>query len=144
MLEPSSSPDAQAQIAQLEALLVERDRRIRLLEEALRLIHVDKYGASREKLGEAPGQRGLFNEAEVKPVSRCTGTALSLIRRSRGDHCLQRCRPVSHLFAAGMGSEFARHRSNAAPHDTPNPQLQRDLVVPEHFPVKESALLHGL
>jgi transposase len=72
MLEPPSSTDAQAQIAQLEALLSERaaeiearDRRIRLLEEALRLMRVEKYGASREKLGEAPGQRGLFNEAEA-------------------------------------------------------------------------------
>lgn len=65
MLEPSSSTDAQAQIAQLEALLSERDRRIRLLEEALRLMRVEKYGASRERLGEAPGQRGLFNEAEA-------------------------------------------------------------------------------
>ena len=28
-------------------------------------MRVEKYGASREKLGEAPGQRGLFNEAEA-------------------------------------------------------------------------------
>jgi transposase len=72
MLEPPSSTDEQAKIAQLEALLSERaieiearDHRIRLLEEALRLMRVEKYGASREKLGEAPGQRGLFNEAEA-------------------------------------------------------------------------------
>jgi len=72
MLESPSSTDEQAKIAQLEALLSERaaeiearDRRIRLLEEALRLMRVEKYGASREKLGEAPGQRGLFNEAEA-------------------------------------------------------------------------------
>lgn len=72
MLEPSSSTDEQAQIAQLQALVLardadikERERYIRLLEEALRLMRVEKYGASREKLGEAPGQRGLFNEAEA-------------------------------------------------------------------------------
>lgn len=79
MLEPSSDSDVSEQIAQLqsqlqqhEALLAERaaqlearDRHIRLLEEALRLMRVEKYGASREKLGEAPGQRGLFNEAEA-------------------------------------------------------------------------------
>lgn len=72
MLESPSSTDEQAKIAQLEALLSERateiearDRRIRLLEEALRLMRVEKYGASREKFGEAPGQRGLFNEAEA-------------------------------------------------------------------------------
>ena len=79
MLEPSSDSDVSEQIAQLqsqlkqnEALLAERaaqletrDRHIRLLEEALRLMRVEKYGASREKLGETPGQRGLFNEAEA-------------------------------------------------------------------------------
>lgn len=72
MLEPSSSTDVQAQIAQLETLLSERTaeleahkQRIRLLEEALRVMRADKYGASREKLGQAPGQRGLFNEAEA-------------------------------------------------------------------------------
>ena len=79
MLESSSDSDVSEQIAQLqlqlqqnEALLAERaaqlearDRHIRLLEDALRLMRVEKYGASREKLGEAPGQRGLFNEAEA-------------------------------------------------------------------------------
>ena len=42
-----------------------RERRIRLLEEALRVLKADHYGASREKLGVAPGQGGLFNEAEA-------------------------------------------------------------------------------
>lgn len=72
MLEPPSSTDDQAQIAQLQALVLageakikERERYIRLLEEALRLMRAEKYGASRERLGEAPGQRGLFNEAEA-------------------------------------------------------------------------------
>lgn len=48
-----------------DAQLQAREQRIRLLEEALRYLKADKYGASREKLGEAPGQRGLFNEAET-------------------------------------------------------------------------------
>lgn len=72
MLETTSSADAQARIEQLESLLSQRtteiearDRRIRLLEEALRVLRADKYGASREKLGQAPGQRGLFNEVEA-------------------------------------------------------------------------------
>lgn len=47
--------------AELEA----RERRIRLLEEALRVLKADRFGASREKLGVAPGQGGLFNEAEA-------------------------------------------------------------------------------
>jgi hypothetical protein len=72
MLETTSSVDAHARIEQLESLLSQRtaeiearDLRIRLLEEALRVLKADKYGASREKLGQAPDQRGLFNEAEA-------------------------------------------------------------------------------
>lgn len=72
MLESPSSTGDQAQIAQLQALVLagqakikERERYIQLLEEALRLMRAEKYGASREKLAEAPGQRGLFNEAEA-------------------------------------------------------------------------------
>jgi transposase len=79
MLEPISSAEEQSRIARLEAQLLERealltqrtaelearDLRIRLLEEALRVLKADKYGASREKLGAAPGQRGLFNEVEA-------------------------------------------------------------------------------
>ncbi|HEY4367754.1 MAG TPA: IS66 family transposase [Steroidobacteraceae bacterium] len=72
MLETTSSVDAHARIEQLESLLSQRtaeiearDLRIRLLEEALRVLKADKYGASREKLGQAPAQRGLFNEVEA-------------------------------------------------------------------------------
>lgn len=71
MLE-SSDTGAEARISELESALRERERqvsnltdRVRFLEEALRYLKADKYGASREKLGEAPGQRGLFNEVEV-------------------------------------------------------------------------------
>lgn len=78
MLE-SPNTDALGRIQELESALRERDerllskeaqleareQRIRILEEALRYLKADKYGASREKLGEAPGQRGLFNEVET-------------------------------------------------------------------------------
>jgi transposase len=64
--------DAAARIALLEnenerlrADVDSRERRIRMLEEALRVLKADHYGASREKLGVAPGQGGLFNEAET-------------------------------------------------------------------------------
>ena len=80
MLELPSSTDEQAQIAQLQALVLardaeikERERYIRLLEEALRLMRAEKYGASREKLAETPGQRGLFNEAEAAMEVLVTG-----------------------------------------------------------------------
>lgn len=95
MLEPSSSTDTEAHIAQLETLLSQRTaeleahkQRIRLLEEALRFMRADKYGASREKLGQAPGQRGLFNEAEATlEVIEATGVepelAATPLRESR-------------------------------------------------------------
>jgi len=49
----------------LRADAAHRERRIRLLEEALRVLQADRYGASREKLHVAPGQSELFNEAET-------------------------------------------------------------------------------
>jgi transposase len=51
--------------AEREAELAMRERRIRLLEEALRVLNADRFGASREKLHVAPGQAELFNEAEA-------------------------------------------------------------------------------
>ena len=64
--------ELQAQLRELERKLLERSaqiqsyqQHIRILEEALRVMQAGRYGASREKLGEAPGQRSLFNEVEV-------------------------------------------------------------------------------
>ena len=64
--------ELQTALRELERKLLERsaqaqsyEQRIRILEEALRVMQADRYGASREKLGEAPGQRSLFNEVEV-------------------------------------------------------------------------------
>jgi len=69
---PETTVDVATRIALLEsenerlrADVGSREQRIRLLEEALRVLKADHYGASREKLGEAPGQGGLFNEAEA-------------------------------------------------------------------------------
>ena len=45
--------------AERSAELAVRERRIRLLEEALRILQSDRYGASREKLHVAPGQTEL-------------------------------------------------------------------------------------
>jgi transposase len=75
----NTAPDEAARIAALEseletlrrrdaersAELAARERRIRLLEEALRILQSDRYGSSREKLTVAPGQTELFNEAET-------------------------------------------------------------------------------
>ena len=56
-----------------------RERRIRLLEEALRVLKADHYGASREKLGVAPGQGGLFNEAEATlEITEAVGAEIEL------------------------------------------------------------------
>jgi transposase len=54
-----------ADLARRDELLVQREQRIKQLEEALRVLKADRWGASREKLGEAPGQCGLFNEVEA-------------------------------------------------------------------------------
>jgi hypothetical protein len=68
---PADAMDGAARIALLEselgllkrrdadctAELAARERRIRLLEEALRILQADRYGASREKLAVTP--RGL-------------------------------------------------------------------------------------
>jgi hypothetical protein len=60
---PADAMDGAARIALLESELellkrrAARERRIRLLEEALRILQADRYGASREKLAVTP--RGL-------------------------------------------------------------------------------------
>jgi len=78
MLE-SAEPESQEKVIELQSTLREleekiRERnaqiqayeqRIRILEEALRVMQASHYGASREKLGEALGQRSLFNEVEA-------------------------------------------------------------------------------
>ena len=65
--------------AQRVAELATRERRIRLLEEALRVLQADRYGASREKLTVAPGQSELFNEAEaIVELHEVLGTEVNL------------------------------------------------------------------
>lgn len=49
----------------LRARLDARDQRIRLLEEALRVLNANTYGPSRERLSAAAGQAELFNEIEA-------------------------------------------------------------------------------
>jgi transposase len=76
MLESSSvGPDSAVTADDRAALLVEnselrarveaREQRIRLLEEALRLLKANTYGPSRERLSVAAGQAELFNEIEA-------------------------------------------------------------------------------
>jgi transposase len=50
---------------ELRARLEARDQRIRLLEEALRVLKANTYGPSRERLSVAAGQVELFNEIEA-------------------------------------------------------------------------------
>jgi transposase len=51
--------------ASSRARIESREQRIRLLEEALRVLKAHTYGASREKLTVAAGQSELFNEIEA-------------------------------------------------------------------------------
>jgi|GEM_PF-6128450 len=55
----------EAQNTHLRAGILSRDQRIRLLEEALRLLRSSTYGPSRERLKVAAGQAELFNEIEA-------------------------------------------------------------------------------
>lgn len=65
--------------AERAAELAARERRIRILEEALRVLQADRYGASREKLIVAPGQSELFNEAEtVAELNEVLGAEVNL------------------------------------------------------------------
>jgi transposase len=50
---------------ELRARIEARDQRIRLLEEALRVLNANTYGPSRERLSVAAGQVELFNEIEA-------------------------------------------------------------------------------
>ena len=49
----------------LRARVEAREQRIRLLEEALRILKANAYGPSRERLSVAAGQAELFNEIEA-------------------------------------------------------------------------------
>ena len=51
--------------SELRARIESREQRIRLLEEALRLLKANTYGPSRERLSVAAGQAELFNEIEA-------------------------------------------------------------------------------
>jgi transposase len=122
MLEPTSSTEVQAQIAQLETLLCERTaeleahkQRIRLLEEALRLMRADKYGASREKLGQAPGQRGLFNEAEATlEVTEAAGVEPTLTATPLREVKAATTSPGRKALAAHLPRFEVRHELPAA------------------------------
>ena len=64
--------------AERSAELDARERRIRVLEEALRILQSHRFGSSREKLHVAPGQAELFNEAEtVAELNEVLGCKIS-------------------------------------------------------------------
>ena len=75
--------------AERGAELAAREQRIRVLEEALRVLQAHRYGASREKLQVAPGQTELFNEVEALiELHEVLGTPIELkatpYRESKG------------------------------------------------------------
>jgi transposase len=67
--DPASSADDRAALlvenSELRARIEAREQRIRLLEEALRVLKANTYGPSRERLSAAAGQVELFNEIEA-------------------------------------------------------------------------------
>ncbi len=68
-VDPAPSADDRAALlvenSQLRARIEAREQRIRLLEEALRVLKANTYGPSRERLSAAAGQAELFNEIEA-------------------------------------------------------------------------------
>jgi transposase len=123
MLE-SSNTDALNRIYELESALRERDeqllqkdaqiqlreQRIRLLEEALRYLKADKYGASREKLGEAPGQRGLFNEVEtIEELMQAVGVEVPLTATPLRESTPSNTKPGRKALASHLPRVAVRH-----------------------------------
>ena len=110
---PSAPADLEL-IAQLKSRLQYAELRIRVLEERLRLMRIEKYGAGGEKLSHA--QMELFElepvvsevivqaESERAPVRRSTNRSAS-IRAAR--NCLQ-------IFLAWSGFCLARRISACA------------------------------
>jgi len=105
-----------AEVAALKDTLAARERRIELLEEALRCLKAERYGASRERLGVAPGQGGLFNEVEVlAELTAVTGVGPSLTATP-----LRAVRPASTLkpgrraLASHLPRREVRHELPAA------------------------------
>lgn len=123
MLE-SSNTNAFDRIHELESALRERDERlekqssllqsreqhIRLLEEALRCLKADKYGASREKLGEAPAQRGLFNEAEtIDELMQAVGVEVPLAATPLRENKTSNTKPGRKALASHLPRIEVRH-----------------------------------
>ena len=89
--------------AERGAELAAREQRIRLLEEALRVLQAHRYGASREKLQVAPGQSELFNEAEaVVELHEALGTPIELKATPHRDSKPARGKPGRKALAAHL------------------------------------------
>jgi len=130
---PADAMDGAARIALLEselellrrrdaertAELAARERRIRLLEEALRILQADRYGASREKLHVAPGQTELFNEAEtIAELNEALGAEVPLKATP------QRTEKSSTGVKAGRKAIAAHLHRVPVVHDLPESQQQ--------------------
>jgi len=132
---PAEAMDGAARIALLErelellrrrdaertAELAARERRIRLLEEALRILQADRYGASREKLHVAPGQTELFNEAEtIAELNEVLGAEVHLkATPQREDNSGRGTKPgrkaiAAHLPRVAIVHDLAEHDRHCA------------------------------
>ena len=68
------------QICDKDLLIIEQQKRLRILEEQLRLSRQHRFGAQSEK---APGQADLFDEAELE-VDADPGARVRALRALRG------------------------------------------------------------
>ena len=80
----------EAECMDLRARIEAREQRIRLLEEALRVLKANTYGPSRERLSVAAGQDELFNEIEAHARARPKRSASS--PSSKPPRCARRRR----------------------------------------------------
>ena len=105
-----------SELAAREGRLLERESRIRLLEEALRAMRADRWGASREKLIAVPGQSLLFNEAEVSvELAAALGSEVALTATPlREDKPASTLKPGRRALASHLPRRVIRHELETA------------------------------
>ena len=110
VLEGARAALLEAECIELRARVDVRDQRIRVLEEALRVLKANKYGPSRERLSVAAGQSELFNEIEATlELSEVVGTEPELTATPLRETKPSKGRPGRARLAAHLLRVEIRH-----------------------------------
>ena len=100
---------------ELRARIEAREQRIRLLEEALRVLKADIYGPSRERLSVAAGQVELFNEIEATlELTEAVGVEPELKATPLREEKLSAGKPGRAKLASHLPRVEIRHELNLA------------------------------